>query len=87
MIRGAFLSEEFQRQYREEYGWTDEAFAINDEMAERKQGVMLYSGIGYMGDYVWELGYRMRTEDIPWETLVEEYYPLIQAEIDSFLND
>ncbi|NLJ74925.1 MAG: hypothetical protein GX331_08040 [Firmicutes bacterium] len=41
MIRGAFLSEEFQRQYREEYGWTDEAFAINDEMAERKQGVML----------------------------------------------
>lgn len=81
------MQEEFQRQYREEYGWTDEDFAINDEMAERKQGVMLYSGIGYMGDYVWELGYRMRTEDIPWETLVEEYYPLIQAEIDSFLND
>lgn len=66
------------------YGYTDEQVDMLREVKEKATLVYpQYMGMGNFGNQgQWEMFGELYTWNFPWETQVEKYYPVLQAEID-----
>jgi len=67
-----------------EAGWTDDMVRIYEEVNESPNIIAhLYHGVGNAISWAWEPYSKLMT-GTPWETIVEEYAPKMEQEIELF---
>ena len=76
----------FRKAEQEQTGFTDEVYALMDEMNSDKFTILpsQMEGVGNWGnDEMFSMFNQLAQWDQPWSTVVETYYPVLQAQIDA----
>ena len=88
MITDPEKARETREAEREKMGYTEEEYALIDEMNDTSKFTFMRRvgpGVGNFGNVeMYSMMNAVHSWDVPWSTCVEQYKPLLQAEIDAY---